>query len=59
MARYVDGLPVATNLFEAAVWHKAIKVTCQCGHSVTFNLHGLWWPFERKGWDMRLPQARR
>jgi len=59
VARYVDGLPVATNLFEAAVWHKSVKVTCRCGHSVTFNPHSLWWLFEQRGWDMRLPQARR
>lgn len=50
---YKDGLPLATNLFEAAVWHKAIKVTCGCGHAVTYDPHGLWWLFERKGWDMR------
>jgi hypothetical protein len=55
---YKDGIPVATNLFEAAAWHKAIKVTCRCGHTVTFDPHGLWWLFERKGWDMRFGKMR-
>ena len=57
--RYEDGLPHATNLFEAAAWHKALCVTCSCGHSATFDPHGLWWLFERKGWNMRLADARR
>lgn len=55
---YRDGIPVATNLFEAAAWHKTIKVTCHCGHSVTFDPHGLWWLFEQKGWNMRFREAR-
>ena len=59
MSRYVDGIPIATTLFEAAAWHKAVKVTCRCGHAATFSPHGLWWHFERKGWDMRLGEARR
>ncbi|RYE70462.1 MAG: hypothetical protein EOP17_00630 [Rhizobiaceae bacterium] len=58
MSHYLDGLPVADNLFEAAAWHKAIKVTCRCGHFATFDPHGLWWHFECKGWDMRLREAR-
>lgn len=56
---YKDGVPAASNLFEAAAWHKAIRVSCQCGHTVAFDPHGLWWLFERKGWDMRFPQMRR
>jgi hypothetical protein len=59
MSRYVDGIPVATNIFEAAAWHKVIQVTCAFGHAVTFDPHGLWWLFERKGWDMRFAEARR
>jgi hypothetical protein len=55
---YKDGVPVPSNLFEAAAWHKAIRVACRCGHAVTFNPHGLWWLFERKGWDMRFPEMR-
>ena len=49
MARYRDGLRVATCLFEAAAWHYAVKITCSCGHSVSFNPHGLWWHFRRNG----------
>jgi hypothetical protein len=58
MARYRDDLPVATNLFEAAVWHKAIKVTCRCGHAATFDPHGLWWYFEQRMWDMQFATVR-
>lgn len=48
MARNNDGLRIATCLFEAAAWHRAVKVTCGCGHSASFNPHGLWWHFDRK-----------
>lgn len=55
MARYTgDGLKVATNLFEAAAFRKTVKVTCWCGHSATFDPHGLWWWFHRRGWDEQL-----
>ncbi|MBN8808412.1 MAG: hypothetical protein J0I47_09285 [Sphingomonas sp.] len=56
MARWTsDGTREATSLFEAAAWHKAIKLTCgRCRHSITFNPHGLWWLFERKGWKGKL-----
>jgi len=47
MVRYRDGLPVATTLFEAAVWHFAIKPVCRCGHSAAFNAHCLWWRYAR------------
>jgi hypothetical protein len=55
-----DGLPQATSVLEAALWHYAIKVTCRCGHAATFNPHGLWWHFEQRGWDdkLRLIQPR-
>ena len=59
MARYSnDGLRVATCLFEAAAWHYAVKVSCRCGHSATFDPHGLWWLFHRKGWPDDLRSAR-
>lgn len=58
VARYSkDGLRVATNIFEAAAWHYAVKVTCRCGHSATFDPHGLWWRFHRKSWDDYLGKA--
>ena len=60
MARYRDGLREATCLFEAAAWHKAIKVTCgRCRRSTAFNPHGLWWLFERKGWSDNLSDIAR
>lgn len=59
VARYTkDGLRVATNIFEAAAWHKGIRPVCKCGHSAVFNPHGLWWRFECKGWDDQLVKAR-
>ena len=58
VARYTkDGLRVATNIFEAAAWHKGIRPVCKCGHSAVFNPHGLWWRFECKGWDDQLVKA--
>ncbi|WP_082679059.1 hypothetical protein [Sphingobium cupriresistens] len=51
MARYVDDLKVATCLFKAAAWHKAVKVTCVCGHFAVFDPHGLFWRYYRKGWS--------
>lgn len=55
MARYTDdGLKVATSLFEAAAFHKAVKVTCRCCHSAVFHPHGLWWWFHRRGWNEQL-----
>ena len=53
-----DGLREATNLFEAAAWRYAIRPVCRCGHSATFNPHGLWWRFERKGWDNDFAKAK-
>lgn len=52
-----DGTRLATNLFEAAAWHYAVKPVCRCGHSAAFNPHGLWWRFERRGWDVRFEKA--
>jgi hypothetical protein len=60
MARYKDGLKVATHVFEAAAWHHNLKVTCgSCGHHAVFDPHKLWWLFTRKGWDDRLTDASR
>ena len=54
-----DTCPVATNLMEAAAWHKAIRPVCRCGHAVSFDPHGLWWHFERRGWNDALPDVRK
>ena len=60
MARYQDGLKVATCIFEAAAWHKAIKVQCRgCSHAQVFHAHGLWERFRRKGWNDDFRQATR
>ena len=59
MARYADGLKVATCIFEAAAWHRTVKVSCRCGNVGLFDGHGLWWKFERKGWTDDFRDARR
>lgn len=53
MARYNQaGLRVATTVFEAAAWHRAVKLTCpRCGHSATYNAHCLWWRLRKAGKD--------
>jgi hypothetical protein len=60
MARYKDGLKVATDVFEAAAWRYNLEVSCgSCGHASVFDPHRLWWLFTRKGWDDRLTEASR
>jgi hypothetical protein len=49
---------VATSVFEAATLHQSVCPVCQCGHSARFEAHGLWWHFQRHGWDDRLSAAR-
>lgn len=44
-------MQVPTCLLEAATLHKSVKPVCRCGHSATFNPHGLWWHFERRHWN--------
>ena len=51
MARYRDGLKVATCIFEAAAWHYSVRVECRCRREGLFEAHGLWWKFQRKGWS--------
>ncbi|MBB6123608.1 hypothetical protein FHS92_001315 [Sphingobium subterraneum] len=43
---------------DAATFHQSIKPVSRCGHSVKFEPHGLWWHFERRGWDDGLVAAR-
>ncbi|RVU02188.1 hypothetical protein EOE18_17790 [Novosphingobium umbonatum] len=52
-------MQVATHLFEAAAWHQALKPVCACGHSASFDPHGLWWHFERRGWEMQIYAIRK
>ena len=45
------------DLFDAAVRHETIKVSCQCGNVGIFDPHALWYLFERRGWNDRLADA--
>lgn len=53
------GLMEPTCVLEAATFHRSILVACSCGHSGRFEAHGLWWHFERRGWDDALSAASR
>jgi hypothetical protein len=48
----------ASSILEAATFHRSVMPICACGHSARFEAHGLWWLFERRGWDDRLSVAR-
>jgi hypothetical protein len=53
-----DGLRHPTHIFEAALWRYVVKVACsRCSHVATFEPAGLWWHFQRRGWDDWLPGA--
>ncbi|MEO9130047.1 MAG: hypothetical protein ABI240_02435 [Sphingomonas sp.] len=57
---YKDGVRIAVSIFEAAAFHYSVKATCRsCGHGNVFHPHGLWWLFQRKGWDDALRDAPR
>ena len=47
------------DLFDAAVRHNTIKVSCRCGNVGIFDPHALWWLFERRGWNDRLGDVQR
>jgi len=47
------------DLFDAAVRHNTIKVSCQCGNVGIFDPHALWYLFERRGWRDHLPEVRK
>lgn len=61
MARYTeDGLRIPTSIWEAAIWHYAVEVRCSnCDHSARFEAVGLWWYFERRGWEQHFSLAAR
>ena len=43
------GVHPLRDLFDAAVRHKSVKLTCtRCGHAKIFSALALWWLFERK-----------
>ena len=42
------------DLFDAAVRHKTVRLTCiHCRHVTLFASAALWWLFQRKGWQDR------
>lgn len=45
------------DLFDAAVRHNTIQVSCRCGNVGIFDPHALWYLFERRGWNDRLPDV--
>lgn len=47
------------DLFDAAVRHSTIMVSCRCGNVGIFDPHALWWLFERRGWNDRLGDVQR
>jgi hypothetical protein len=53
-----DGIMVPTCILEAATFNTSIMPVCGCGNSARFESHGLWWHFERRGWDDSLKAAR-
>lgn len=51
MAWNADGTRRPNSIFECGLWHYAVKPVCSCGHSSAFDPWGLWWLFERRGWN--------
>ena len=48
------------ELFDAALQHYAIRATCRrCPNIGVFHAAGLWYRFERKGWNDRLREVPR
>lgn len=48
------------DLFDAAVRHSGIKLTCrQCGRAAILSSHALWWLFHRKGWSDRFDDVKK
>ena len=48
-----------SSLFDVACRHHSVKVSCPCGNVGIFDPHALWYLFERKGWNDRLPAVRK
>lgn len=53
-----NGLLQPSSLLDAALQRRSIQPICRCGHSVIFHPHGLWWHFQRRGWDDRIVTVR-
>ena len=48
-----------SSLFDVACRHHTVQVSCACGNVGIFDPHALWWLFERKGWNDKLPAVRK
>ena len=59
MARYRDGLKVATCIFEAAAWHYSVRVAGRGWREGLLEAHGLSWNFQRNGWSDDFREAKR
>lgn len=61
MARYTEGgEKVPTEIWEAAMMARPIKVQCTvggCEHSAVFHPAGLWYLFDRRGWQQSFRKA--
>ncbi len=51
MSQNRNGIRIATCIFEAACFHKSVRIVCGCGNEKLFQAHGLWWLFDRKCWS--------
>ncbi len=48
------------DLFDAAVRHKNVKLTCgQCRHVTLFSGSALWYLFHRNGWQDRFHEVQK
>ena len=54
------GVHPLRDLFDAAVRHKSVKLTCtRCGYENSYAAAALWWLFQRKGWADRFEAVRK
>src|SRR5687768_16186719 len=48
------------DLFDAAVRHKSVRLTClKCRHVALFSSLALWWLFHRNGWQDRFADVQK
>lgn len=52
-----EGVMEPTSIMEAASLHQSVIPICGCGHQARFEAHGLWWHFERRGWNDQFDRA--
>jgi hypothetical protein len=55
-----DSVHPLRTLFDAAARRYCVKLTClRCKHVRVLHGHGLWWMFEKRGWNDRFDDLRR